>query len=225
MADDDTQGSGPVQTGLQATDNRVGAPAAAPGAGDVISRLTPQVLVVHTSLPGPVGTQIHERLRESFEEERTAVLFLSVRARASEKTPRSGGADDQWAELLDLDELERRISDLSRRYRENNDFEERVELKVRDLWLDTSSFKAHVRKCDIPLTPIEFEVLRYLMSRAGEVISAEQLLQDVWNYDAGAGDSALVDMQITNLRHKIEESNHTPTYIHMVHDRGYMIAV
>ena len=83
---------------------------------------------------------------------------------------------------------------------------------------------AYVGSRGIQLTPVEYELLRYLMSRPGEVISAEQLLQEVWNYYPGTGDPAVVRVQIMNLRDKIEEDRKAPTYIQTVYRHGYMIA-
>lgn len=73
------------------------------------------------------------------------------------------------------------------------------------------------------LTPVEFELLYFLMSRAGEVLSAEQLLCQVWQYPPGSGRSELIRAHIKNLRMKIERDSKEPVYLKTIGRRGYTI--
>jgi len=70
---------------------------------------------------------------------------------------------------------------------------------------------------------MEFELLFYMMSHAGEVLSAERLLQEVWGYPPGTGSPDLVRVHIRNLRMKIEPSPSSPTYIQTISRHGYVI--
>jgi DNA-binding response OmpR family regulator len=74
------------------------------------------------------------------------------------------------------------------------------------------------------LTPVEFDLLSYLMAHPGEIFSSESLLHDVWGYPLGTGDPALVRMHIRNLRAKIEpDAADKPLYIRTVVRRGYTV--
>ena len=92
-----------------------------------------------------------------------------------------------------------------------------------NLRLNLKTFMAIVDGHEAQLTPVEYDLLRYLMLRPGEVISAERLLQEVWRYYPGTGDTAVVRMQVMNLRDKIESdrSRHevcpdrVPSWVHV----------
>ena len=70
------------------------------------------------------------------------------------------------------------------------------------------------------LTPKEFELLLYLAKNKGRVLTRDQLLSAVWNYDF-AGDTRIVDVHISHLREKIERNTKKPTYIKTI--RGLAI--
>ena len=96
-------------------------------------------------------------------------------------------------------------------------------LVVGPLCLDCRTFEVTVEGKTVLLTPVEFDLLHYLMSHAGEVISAERLLQEVWGYPPGTGSPDLVRVHIRNLRRKIEPSPSNPIYIRNVPRHGYII--
>ena len=96
-------------------------------------------------------------------------------------------------------------------------------LVVGPLCLDRRTFELSVDGKTVLLTPVEFDLLHYLMSHAGEVISAERLLQEVWGYPPGTGSPDLVRVHIRNLRRKIEPSPSNPIYIQTVPRHGYII--
>lgn len=75
----------------------------------------------------------------------------------------------------------------------------------------------------VDITPIEFELLYYLMSRAGQILSAEQILCEVWQYASGTGRSELIRAHIKNLRTKIERNPRQPVYLKTIGRRGYTI--
>jgi two-component system alkaline phosphatase synthesis response regulator PhoP len=74
----------------------------------------------------------------------------------------------------------------------------------------------------LELTPKEFELLLYLARNKGRVLSRDQLLSSVWNYDF-AGDTRIVDVHISHLREKIEENSKKPAYIKTIRGLGYKL--
>jgi DNA-binding response OmpR family regulator len=96
-------------------------------------------------------------------------------------------------------------------------------LTVGALGLNCRTFDLTVEGRIVPLTPAEFELLYYLMSRAGQVFSAEQLLRDLWHYPPGAGRPELIRAHIKNLRGKIEQDPRAPAFLRTVGHRGYTI--
>jgi DNA-binding response OmpR family regulator len=96
-------------------------------------------------------------------------------------------------------------------------------LIVGALCLNCRTFNLQVGDKIIALTPAEFDLLYYLMSRAGQVFSAEQLLRDVWQYPSGAGRPELIRAHIKNLRIKIEENPREPEHLRTIGHSGYTI--
>ncbi|MCR8969997.1 response regulator transcription factor [Facklamia sp. 7083-14-GEN3] len=82
-------------------------------------------------------------------------------------------------------------------------------------------------KCDgklIDLTPKEFELLLYMAVRKGRILSRDQLLNNIWNFDY-AGETRIVDVHISHLREKIESDTKNPEYIKTVRGFGYKFEV
>jgi len=72
----------------------------------------------------------------------------------------------------------------------------------------------------LTITRKEFELLQYLVEHKGKVLSRDQLLNKVWNYDF-AGDTRIVDVHISRLREKIEADTKKPVYIKTIRGLGY----
>src|SRR5699024_7170972 len=72
----------------------------------------------------------------------------------------------------------------------------------------------------LTFTKKEFELLYYLATHKGQVLSRDQLLKDVWDYDF-AGDKRIVDVHISRLREKIEPDSKHPSYIKTIRGLGY----
>ena len=94
-------------------------------------------------------------------------------------------------------------------------------LIVGALSLDCRTFCLRVDGRVVLLTPAEFELLYCLMSRAGQVLTPDQLLSQVWQYPPGTGRSGLIRAHIRNLRMKIEQNSREPEYLRTIGRRGY----
>ena len=77
-----------------------------------------------------------------------------------------------------------------------------------------------VRGQTVDLTPKEFDLLHLLMSRAGEVLTTNEILTSVWGPEY-IGASELVYMHISWLRQKLGDTPHDPTFLHTVRGVGY----
>ena len=73
-------------------------------------------------------------------------------------------------------------------------------------------------------TPTEFRLLRCLMERAGDLVSADELVGAVWNYPSGTGGSELVRAHVSNLRRKLRTAGQDPQLLRTVPYQGYTIA-
>jgi diguanylate cyclase (GGDEF)-like protein len=98
-------------------------------------------------------------------------------------------------------------------------------LVVRDLVLDLQTFELTVGDKVVRLTPVEFELLQFLMRNAGKVFTSERLLREVWHYPAGTGSHESVRAHIKNLRAKMEPDPSHPVYLKTLGRFGYTVPV
>ena len=134
------------------------------------------------------------------------------------------GADDYITKPFNLREVVARVNAvLSRLSRQlGNDPETRIK-SIGDISLDLDRGTAKVREVEVSLTPIEFELLYYMMTNAGHLLERETLLRDVWGYDY-YGRTNLVDVAMRRLREKIEADPSAPVYLLTVRGQGYRFA-
>jgi DNA-binding response OmpR family regulator len=185
-------------------------------------RVFPDLILLDVMMPDLSGYEVCRRLRSSIKLSDTPVMFLTARSMLNDRIEGfEAGADDYLVKPFDLRELELRVEALLRRTQKKNGSAK--QLQAGGMRLDATKYQVEVNGRTVQLTPVEFELLYYLMSRAGEVVSAEQLLQEVWRYYPGTGDPTVVRMQIMNLRNKIEPTPKNPRYICTVYRHGYYV--
>lgn len=134
------------------------------------------------------------------------------------------GADDYITKPFELKEVLARIhAALARVERfKSGDKSARV-FTQGEVSLDLDRGTARLRGIQVALTPIELELLHYMMMHAGRLLERETLLRDVWGYDY-FGKTNLVDVAIRRLREKIEADPSNPVYLLTVRGQGYRFA-
>jgi two-component system OmpR family response regulator len=183
------------------------------------------LVLLESDLPDMSGFELCRRIRSSPTSLHVPTMFVSTRNAINDRIAGlEAGADDYVTKPFDLQELTLRIDVLLRWSQAVRRSGLNTELQVGGLRLDSRTFKAEANGRSAQLTPVEFELLRYLMQRAGQVVSAEQLLQEVWRYYPGTGDPAVVRVQVMNLRNKIEHDRTRPCFIQTVYRHGYMVS-
>src|SRR5581483_1989366 len=134
------------------------------------------------------------------------------------------GADDYISKPFEFKEVLARVNAALARVERLKGAapEARVQSKG-DVALDLDRGTARVRDTEVSLTPIELELLHYMMLHAGRLLERETLLRDVWGYDY-FGKTNLVDVAIRRLREKIEPDPSNPVYLLTVRGQGYRFA-
>ncbi len=150
-------------------------------------------------LPGMDGLEICRRLRE--EEVHTPVLILTAKGELDDKIKGfETGADDYLTKPFSFEELLARVHALTRR---SQKVINKI-LEIDDLKLDTSSFEVIRKGAKILLSRKEYSILEYLMRNRGRVVSKDEIISHVWEYDADILPNT-VEVFIKNLRQKIDK--------------------
>jgi two-component system OmpR family response regulator len=173
----------------------------------------PDIVVLDVMLDDFDGFEVARRLGE-----RIPVLFLTARDGVEDRVQGlTLGADDYVAKPFSLEEVVLRIRAILRRSgaKPQDDL-----LRYADLELDVHAHE--VRRAGVPveLSPTEFNLLEYLLTNAGRVVSKAQILDSVWRYDFD-GDSSIVESYVYYLRKKIDKWE--PQLIHTVRGVGYTL--
>jgi two-component system OmpR family response regulator len=174
------------------------------------------VVVLDAMIPAPDGFEVCRRMRERGRW--TPVLILTARDAVADRIGGlDAGADDYVIKPFAFGELLARLRALIRR----EPLERPVVLRVDDLMLNPSTHSVRRGDVDIRLSPKEFELLRELMRRPGEVLSRTYLIEHVWDF-AYEGGSNIVDVYMRYLRDKIDRpfGRHT---IRTVRGAGYQL--
>ncbi len=188
----------------------------------MMQRHQPDAVVLDVVMPDMDGFDVCRQARTLPELAKIPILFLTVKQHIDDVLKGfTAGADDYMTKPFDLRELSARIDALLRRM--DGGEPATHEIKAGPLILDPTTHQVHVGDRIEQLTPREYDLLHYMMRRAGTIVSVERMLQDVWGYSPGAGDSDLVRAHIRNLRLKIEPDPSRPIHIKTVPRRGYLI--
>jgi two-component system response regulator MtrA len=135
------------------------------------------------------------------------------------------GADDYIVKPFDLKEVIARVNAALARVERVRGVNQPTRVQVYGpITLDLDQGTVSVRDTAISLTPIELELLRYMMMHAGRMLERETLLRDVWGYDY-FGKTNLVDVAIRRLREKIEVDPSQPVYLQTVRGQGYRLVL
>ena len=177
----------------------------------------PDIILLDVMLPVMSGLDVCRILRTRGIE--IPILMLTARSEETDKVVGlEVGADDYVTKPFSIKELLARIrAHLRRASKQVSEIESftfgNVEL----------NFKKYAARKDgqaLDLSPREYEILRYLIKRRGEIVTRDQLLDEVWGYDSTPV-TRTVDNHIAKLRQKIESNPSEPKHIITVHRIGY----
>jgi len=187
------------------------------GALDAATTTNPDLVVLDVMLPDLDGFEVCRRLREGHDF--VPVIFLSARDAEDDRvTGFVRGGDDYVTKPFSLEELTLRIRALLRRTRGADEPDAR--LRYRDLEMDEDRHQVWRAGSEVSLSPTEFRLLRYFLLNPERVLSKQQILDHVWQYDFN-GEENVVETYVSYLRRKIDRVE--PRLVRTVRGFGYVL--
>lgn len=190
----------------------------------------PDLILLDIMLPKMDGLSVCKRIRHTLN---VPILMLTAKDEEIDKIlGLELGADDYVTKPFSVRELMARIkanlrkADIASNMMINEEVKQEINtnrIVVGDLSLDLDKFEVKVRNEVMDLTLREFEVLKYLASQPGQVVTRETLLEKVWGYEY-YGDIRTVDVTVRRIREKIEKDTSNPKILITKRGVGYYIA-
>lgn len=181
----------------------------------------PDLIILDLMLPGLDGLEVCRRLRK---ERDMPIIMLT--ARDSEVDRVVGlelGADDYVVKPFSVRELIARVKNVLRRVH-STAVDSSPLIRVGALRVDASRHEAGWGDSELELTTLEFRLLYTLARHAGQVLSREQLLEQVWGYDY-YGDLRAVDAAIKRLRSRLRQADPEAEIIMTIRGLGYKLSI
>ena len=185
----------------------------------------PDVIVLDWMLPYLDGMEVCKELR--IKKIQTPIIMLTAKDEEFDKVlGLELGADDYMTKPFSPREVIARVKAMIRRSGMSSDIKRTEGRNIEEqyifgpLQVFPERFEVLLNDETIEFTPKEFELLVYLIENKNRVLTRDQLLSAVWNYDF-AGDTRIVDVHVSHLRDKIEENSRKPIFIKTIRGLGY----
>lgn len=180
------------------------------------------VAILDIMIQGKNGFEICKYIREKGL--KFPVIMLTAKIEDNDKIKGlTLGADDYITKPFNPLELVARVKSALRRYTiYNNEKEEKNIIEINGLIIDKEKHKCLLYDKEIDLTPMEFDILLYLATNRGKVISSEELFENVWKEKYFDSNNTVM-VHIRRIREKLNENTKNPKFIKTVWGVGYKI--
>ena len=171
----------------------------------------PDLVILDIMMPGMDGWEVCRRLRQT-----SSVPIIFLTAMDTEQNVVDGlvgGADDYLTKPIRIDELRARVAALLRRARMPHE-------RPGDLIINTAEQSVFAYGEEVPLSPIEYNLLLFMAERAGRILSTELLYDTIWGASAESRSQG-VKWYVWRLRQKIETDPQEPRFILTERGKGY----
>jgi len=184
------------------------------------TRFAPDLIILDILMPRLDGREVLRRLRRA--DDWTPVILLTQVGESTERAMAlEEGADDYLNKPFDPHELIARIRAVLRRACAGQpSLASAQRLSCGDLVLDRLSRRAYLDSKELQLTPKAADLLAYLMTHPGELLTRDRLLDDVWGWEYPTG-TRTVDTRIAELRRALNDDPVQPYFIETVTGQGY----
>ena len=173
------------------------------------------VVLLDIMLPKVDGVEVSRRLRRMHM--KAPILMLTARDSIEDRVQGlDSGADDYLVKPFELREVVARIKALARRHLSDRN----AVLSAGPIELDTAAHTLVVDGTSVEITPKEFAILEYFMLNRGRLLTRDQIIEHVWNYDFEGGHN-LIETYINRLRGKLTKSGGRDPFVTVRGSRGY----
>ena len=184
---------------------------------------SPDFILLDVMLPHIDGFEVCRTLRA--EGDNVPIIMITAREEETDKVfGLELGADDYITKPFSLRELVARVKTNMRRARSAETPRDGGEvMRRRDLLIDLERHAVFKNGEELDLTQREYELIKFLAAEPGKVISRQELMSEVWQYDY-YGDLRAVDVAVRRLREKLEDNPAEPEYVITKRGAGYYFA-
>ena len=193
----------------------------------------PDLILLDVMIPKLDGISVCKKIRYALNISNIPILMISAKDTESDKiVGLEMGADDYITKPFQIREVMARIKANLRKAELNANMdlmnnkkgEDKNDIiRVGDLSLDLKKVEAKVKGEVINLTKKEFDVLKYLASQPGQVVTREMLLREVWEYEEYVGAIRTIDVTMNRIRDKIEKDKANPKILITKRGVGYYV--
>ena len=177
---------------------------------------TPDIVLLDLMLPDMSGSDIIKKIRSNQKYDNVHIIVVSAKHMTIDKVENLDlGADDYIEKPFDLLELMSRVEAHARRLRKNN------LIKIGDIELDIAKRECIYQNKPVDLTVKEFDILLLLAKNAPNVLSRDQLFEEIWNTNQIV-ESRSLDMHIKTLRSKLNDDG---KLIKSIYGIGYKLNI
>ena len=183
----------------------------------------PDLLLLDVMLPGMDGFEVCRTLRTEGND--VPIVMITAREEETDKVfGLENGADDYVTKPFSMRELLARVkANMRRTVSAPSEAESSDQIRMRDLVIDTERHTVSKNGRMLDLTQREYELVRFLAQNPGKVVSRQELMSEVWQYEY-FGDLRAVDVAVRRLREKLEDNPAEPAYVLTKRGVGYYFA-
>ena len=188
---------------------------------EAIGKFQPSLIVLDVMLPGASGYDICKRLRA--QKISAPILMLTAKGQEIDKVVGLDlGADDYVTKPFGVRELLARIQALLRRSGGSQIVADEKPFKIGEAAIDPKAFQIKRGEMVEELTAKELKLLQFFRAHAGEALSRDKLLNEVWGYNY-YGTTRTLDQVIVSLRKKLGDNQGEPKHLLTIHGVGYKL--